>query len=107
MRQQILDRLIVQEVEAQHADHAGLKISDETLNNALTEVAQRNGITLQQLPQALATQGLEYSSFREALRRDLTLRLLQQRDVIQRIDVTPAGNRSIPGSPGASPLSQR
>ncbi len=89
VRGQILDRLIVQEVEAQHADHAGLKISDEILNNALTEVAQRNGLTLQQLPQALATQGLDYPSFRESMRRDLTLRLLQQRDVIQRIDVTP------------------
>ncbi len=89
MRQQIIERLIVQEAEIQRADHAGLKISDETLNNAMTEVAQRNGITLQQLPQALAAQGLEYAGYREALRRDLTLRLLQERDVEARIVVTP------------------
>ena len=89
MRQQIVERLIVQEAEFQHADHAGLKISDETLNNAMTEVAQRNGITLQQLPQALAAQGLEYAGYRESLRRDLTLRLLQERDVEARIVVTP------------------
>jgi peptidyl-prolyl cis-trans isomerase SurA len=89
LRQQITDRLIVQEVEFQHADHAGLKISDETLNNAMTEVAQRNGITLQQLPQALATQGIDYAGYRESLRRELTLRLLQQRDVVGRISVTP------------------
>jgi peptidyl-prolyl cis-trans isomerase SurA len=89
LRQQIVEHLIVQEVEMQHADHAGLKISDETLNNALTEVAQRNGISLQQLPQALAAQGLDYAGYRESMRRELTLRLLQQRDVIQRITVTP------------------
>jgi peptidyl-prolyl cis-trans isomerase SurA len=89
MRQQILEHLIVEECEIQHADRAGLKISDETLNNALTEVAQRNHITLQQLPAALASQGLDYPSFRESMRRELTVRLLQQRDVLQRITITP------------------
>ena len=89
LRQQLIERLIVQEVEMQHADHAGLKVSDETLNNAMTEVAQRNGITLQQLPQALNAQGIDYAGYRESMRRELTLRLVQQRDVVQRIVVTP------------------
>jgi peptidyl-prolyl cis-trans isomerase SurA len=89
LRGQIVERLIVQEVEVQHADRAGLKVSDETLNNALTEVAQRNGISLQQLPQALTSQGIDYAAYRESMRRELTLRLLQQRDVINRITVTP------------------
>jgi peptidyl-prolyl cis-trans isomerase SurA len=89
LRQQIVERLIVQEVEVQHADRAGIKVSDETLNNALTEVAQRNGISLQQLPQALTSQGIDYAGYRESMRRELTLRLLQQRDVINRITVTP------------------
>ena len=88
VRQQVLERLIVQEIEMQRADRAGLKISDETLNNAMTEIAQRNGLTLSQLPSALAKEGLDYSSYRESMRRDLTLRLLQQRDVVQRINVT-------------------
>jgi peptidyl-prolyl cis-trans isomerase SurA len=89
IRQQIVDHLIVEEVEMQRAERAGLKISDETLNNAMSDVAQRNGITLQQLPQALAAQGVDYASYRDSMRRELTLRLLQQRDVVQRISVTP------------------
>ena len=89
LRQQVLERLIVQEIQMQRADRAGIKITDETLNNAMQEVAQRNGITLSQLPAALKTQGLDYISYRDAMRRELTLRLLQQRDVIQRITVTP------------------
>jgi len=88
VRQQVLERLIVQEIEMQRADRAGIKISDETLNNAMTEVAQRNGLTLSQLPAALAKEGLDYGAYRESMRRDLTLRLLQQRDVVQRINVT-------------------
>jgi peptidyl-prolyl cis-trans isomerase SurA len=89
MRQQIVEHLIVEEVEMQRAERAGLKISDETLNNAMTDVAQRNGISLQQLPQALAAQGIDYGSYRDSMRRELTLRLLQQRDVVARITVTP------------------
>ena len=89
IRQQILESLIVQEAEQQRADRAGIKVSDETLNNAMTEVAQRNGISLQQLPQALAAQGIDYASYRDSMRRELTLRLLQQRDVVTKISITP------------------
>ena len=89
LRQQIVEHLIVEEVEMQRADRAGIKVSDETLNNAVLEVAQRNGITLPQLPQALAAQGLDYATFRDSMRRELTLRLLQQRDVVAKISVTP------------------
>ncbi|HTB68272.1 MAG TPA: peptidylprolyl isomerase [Steroidobacteraceae bacterium] len=89
IRQQILESLIVQEAEMQRADRAGLKVSDETLNNAMTEVAQRNGITLQQLPRALIAQGIDYAGYRDSMRRELTLRLLQQRDVVGKISITP------------------
>src|ERR1700754_2546179 len=44
LRQQVLERLILQEIQAQRANRAGLKVPDEALNSALTEVAQRNNI---------------------------------------------------------------
>ena len=73
----------------QRANHAGIKIPDEALNNALQEVAQRNNMTLSQLPDALAQQGIDYPAYRDAMRRELTLTLLRQRDVLQRISITP------------------
>jgi peptidyl-prolyl cis-trans isomerase SurA len=89
LRQQVLERLVLQEIQMQRADRAGLKIPDETLNNALEEVAQRNRIPLSQLPQELASQGIDYAGYRDAMRKELTLSLLRQRDVLQRISVTP------------------
>jgi len=89
LRQQVLERLILQEIQAQRANRAGLKVPDEALNSALTEVAQRNNIPLSQLPEALTAQGVDYASYRESMRRELTLHLLQQRDVFQHIAVTP------------------
>jgi peptidyl-prolyl cis-trans isomerase SurA len=89
LRQQVLERLVLQEIQAQRAAKAGLKVPDETLNTALTDVAQRNGIPLSQLPEALQQQGIDYASYREDMRKELTLGLLRQRDVLQRISITP------------------
>jgi peptidyl-prolyl cis-trans isomerase SurA len=89
LRQQVLERLILQEVQMQRANKAGIKIPDEALNNALQEVAQRNGLNLSQLPDALAGQGIDYTTYRDAMRKELTLTILRQRDVLQRINVTP------------------
>lgn len=88
LRHQVLERLIVEEIEMQRADHDGIKVPDEALNNALQEVAQRNGMTLSQLPDALAQQGIDYASYRDSVRRQLTMTLLRQRDVLQHTTVT-------------------
>src|SRR5580700_2846610 len=89
LRQQVLERLVVQELELQHASRAGVKVTDEMLNSALTDVAKRNNITLTQLPDALKQQGIDYVSYREDVRKEITLTVLRQRDVLQHISVTP------------------
>ena len=89
LRQQVLERLVLQEIQMQRANRAGIKVSDEQVNGALQDVARRNGLTLSQLPDALAKQGEDYTSYREDLRKEITLSLLRQRDVLQHISVTP------------------
>ncbi len=89
LRQQVLDRLILQEIQMQRAQRAGIRINDEALNSALGDVAQRNGIALTDLPKALASQGVDYGAYRESVRREMTMQVLRQRDVLQRINVSP------------------
>jgi len=89
LRQQVLERLVLQEIEVQRANHAGVKVSDEMLNAALQDVAKRNGITLTQLPDALKQQGVDYAEYRDEIRKEMMLQLLRQRDVLQHISVTP------------------
>src|SRR3569832_2224298 len=52
----VLVRLFLLVFQAQRANRAGLKVPDEALNSALTEVAQRNNIPLSQLPEVLQQQ---------------------------------------------------
>jgi peptidyl-prolyl cis-trans isomerase SurA len=89
LRKQILDRLILQRLELEQANHDGITISDDQLNAALGDVAKRNNIPFADLPTVLAQQGIDYASYREEMRQQLTLGLLRQRDVLQRIVVTP------------------
>ena len=89
LRQQVLERLVMQEVQMQRADRLGIKVSDEMVNQALSEVAARNKIQFSDLPAALEAQGVDYRAYREEIRREMTLNGLRQRDVYSRIYVSP------------------
>ncbi len=89
LRKQVLNSLILQQVQLQQARQDGIAISDDTLNAALQSVAARNGIPFADLPSALAQQGINYADYREQMRDQLIIGLLRERDVLQRIVVTP------------------
>ena len=89
IRQQVLERLVLQEIQAQRAERLGIAVSDEMLNSALRDVAQRNSIPFDQMPTAMARQGVDYAAYREDMRREIALSLLRQRDVLARIYVSP------------------
>jgi peptidyl-prolyl cis-trans isomerase SurA len=89
LRQQVLERLVLQELQVQRANKAGINVSDENVNAALEDVARRNKMTLSQLPDALAQQGVDYATYRDEIRREIMLQMLRQRDVLQHISVTP------------------
>jgi peptidyl-prolyl cis-trans isomerase SurA len=88
IEQQVLEQLIVQEVQLQRARRLGIRVPDQMLNQTLQRVAQRNGISLSQLPNALGSQGINYTQYREDMRNDMILDALMQRDVIARISVS-------------------
>jgi len=89
IRQQVLERLILQEIQVQRAGRLGVQVPDEMLNEALRDVANRNKIPFEQMPVALEAQGIDYAGYREEMRREIMLSMLRQRDVFPRIYVSP------------------
>jgi peptidyl-prolyl cis-trans isomerase SurA len=89
LMRQVLDRLIIQQLQLQRAENVGIRISDETLNLALENIAERNNVSLGELPALLASEGVDYSAYRRELRQQITIDQLRQRDVLQRIAVSP------------------
>jgi peptidyl-prolyl cis-trans isomerase SurA len=89
LREQVLERLVVQRIQLQRAQRANIDVSDETLNQALANIAQRNNTTLADLPQLLAGEGIDYPAYRTDLRNQIAIDQLRQKEVTARIGVTP------------------
>lgn len=89
LMRQVLDRLVIEQLQVQRAEKIGIQVSDETLNQALGNIAERNSVPLSDLPAMLAKQGIDYTSYRRDLRQQVAIDQLRQRDVLQRINVTP------------------
>ena len=89
LRQQVLERLVMQEVQMQRAARLGIQVPDEALNETLADVARRNGMQFSDLPAALEAQGIDYARYRDEVRQEMTIGQLRQRDVYSRIYVSP------------------
>ena len=89
LRRQVLERLVMEEVQIQRANRLGIQVTEEMLNGTLADIAKRNNMPFDQLPQSLAQEGIDYRDFRDDIRKQMTIQLLRQRDVLQRINVSP------------------
>ncbi len=89
LREQVLERLILEQIQLQLADRIGIQISDQMLNSAIAQIAAENQIPFEQLPQVLAEQGINYADYRRDMRKELVLEQLRRIDVAGRISVSP------------------
>ena len=87
---QDLESLIIQQIQLQRAERLGIRIPDEVLNSAITNVAEKNNVSFSEFPQVLAEEGIGYEVYRQELREQLTIDQLRQRDVASRILVSPS-----------------
>jgi len=86
--QQVLERLIIENIQLQIGERSGIRITDEELNQAMGTIAQRNGMSLEQFRDALARDGLSYADARDQVRREMIISRVRQRRVAERIQVT-------------------
>jgi peptidyl-prolyl cis-trans isomerase SurA len=89
LRRQVLDQLIVQKLQVQIAAESGVQVPDDVLNQTLGRIAERNGITLNQLPQVLAEQGVDYRRYREQLRQEMMIDSVRRSEVDAGVYVSP------------------
>lgn len=89
LREQVLERLVLEQIQLQRADRIGIQISDQVLNSAIAQVAQENNISFEQLPALLEADGVDYAEYRSEMRKQLTLDQLRRIEVTGRISVAP------------------
>ena len=86
--QQVLERLIVENLQLQIGERSGIRITDEELNQAIGTIAQRNGMSLEQFRAALARDGLSFEDARDQVQREMIISRVRQRRVAERIQVS-------------------
>ena len=85
---QMLERLIVEQLHLQFAKENGLKLDDQDVDRALQRIAQDNQMTVSQLQQALAKDGISFVRFRDDIRREMTVARVREREVEGRVNVS-------------------
>lgn len=88
LKRQVLDRMIMTALQLQVAERTGIRVTDNTLNEAVNSVAQNNGLSLNQFRQTLENEGFSFATFREDMRNQLIISRLRQRQVNNRVSVS-------------------
>lgn len=89
LRKQVIEQLILENLQVNLATRAGIRIDDNELNAAMTNVARQNGVSLQTFQQQLdATPGGSYAEVREQVKRELMINQLRTRRMQDRIRIT-------------------
>ncbi|WP_395373179.1 peptidylprolyl isomerase [Marinicella sp. W31] len=71
LQKQVLERLIIQDIQVQRANLAGVRVSDAELESALARIGQQNNITLDQMRQTVEQDGFSFAAFREDMRKEM------------------------------------
>jgi peptidyl-prolyl cis-trans isomerase SurA len=88
LRKQVLEKIIIDKLQRQLAEKAGITVTEEMLNNSAADIAQRNNMTLQQFREELQRQGLTYKNFLDNMRNEIIINQLRGREIGGRIKVT-------------------
>ncbi len=87
LRDQILERMILERLIEQKAKETGVRVDDNMLNSAIEQIATNNRMTVPQLEKVLAQDGISFKSFRSEIRSEILSQRLREREVSDTISI--------------------
>ncbi|MDD1607067.1 MAG: peptidylprolyl isomerase [Methylococcaceae bacterium] len=88
LRKQVLEKMIVDKLQRQLAERAGVTVSEEMLNSSAADIAQRNNMSLEQFRSELENSGISYQSFLDNMRNEIVISQLRAKEIGGRIKVS-------------------
>ena len=88
LEEQVLERLIIEEIQMQIADRAGIKISDSELNKTLLGIASQNSLSLENFRADIEKQGASYRDFRNTVKKEMIIQRVQRGKVGGRVEIS-------------------
>jgi peptidyl-prolyl cis-trans isomerase SurA len=86
----VLESLIEERVVVSYARESGVRIDQPELDRAVASIAAQNQLTVPQLRERLASEGLDWGRFRNNVRDQMLIERVREREVQSRIRVTDA-----------------
>jgi peptidyl-prolyl cis-trans isomerase SurA len=90
LERQVLERMITSRILEQEARQTGIRVSDGQLNMALERMAAENNLTRDQFRDAMESDGISYSRFRERIRGEIEIARLKEREVDNKVNISEA-----------------
>ncbi len=88
LSRQLLERLVIETLQLQHAKEMGLKLDDQELDRALQRIAQDNKLTVTELRDNLVKDGVSFAKFRDEIKREMTVARVRENEVEGRVTVS-------------------
>lgn len=88
IKEQVQEKLIIEELQLQMADRAGVKISDAELNVTMSRLATNNQMSLEEFIAFIEENEDSYEELREQMRREMRIQRIQRGRVNSSIDIT-------------------
>ncbi|MDO5625629.1 MAG: peptidylprolyl isomerase [Pseudomonadota bacterium] len=91
LRKEMLEQLISERAQLQHAREIGLKVDEVALSQAELSIARQNQLpTVDALHQRLRSEGINVNDFRDDVRNQVLLARLREREIEPRLQVSEA-----------------
>ncbi len=89
LERQILERMIIDMLQAQYAKENGIRVDDLQLDAAVTRIAQQNNFpTAAEFRAKLESDGVDFKKFREEIRSEMIATRLREREVDSKIVIS-------------------
>lgn len=88
LREQTIEKLVVEELQLQMAERAGVRISDAELNATVARIASNNGMSLEDFILYLDGEGESYQRLRNNIKKEMTVQRVQRGRVGSSINIT-------------------
>ena len=86
--QETLDRLILESIQLQLADRYGVRIPDAQVDDAMSRLANQNGMTLEQFRGVVEAEGKSFIEMRAQIRQEMVIQRVQQGNVSRNIQLS-------------------
>jgi peptidyl-prolyl cis-trans isomerase SurA len=88
LARQVLERMIVDKIQLQLAEKSGIRIDDETLRQAVQQIAQRNNLSMEEFRNSLRQEGIDYAGFVDQIRTEIAVGRLRNAQVSSQIKIS-------------------